>query len=162
MRLDMSGKTALDLLTEAISARQTSLTALRTRLIALTDPIPVGTVLRDSAGEVCRVAPICTGASQWANRRWEVTLTGRGLVANGKLVAGALEDHLWDGNNMHHHSDEPIRIGADGDGDVLRYMRGSDTRALAERLPAAIAAYIGACHAEAAANFQAAAATPSA
>jgi hypothetical protein len=146
-------------LSAAVAARKDSLTELRKRIIALCEPIPVGATLRDEAGVICTVAAVYTGASQWSNRRWERIIRGWGLIADGKLVAAALEDSLWDGRNMHYHSDEPICLdeGSQGDlpaeeGKQLRYMSGADTRAIAARLPGGIAAYIQRCGSEAAAN----------
>jgi hypothetical protein len=120
-RLDMS-QTITEMLTVAIAARKDSLKALRSRIAEILDPIPVGVVLSDEAGEVCKIVRICTGASQWSNRSWELTIKGTGAIVAGSRdggVAGAMPDSykllceidldssLFDGNNMHHRTDEP-------------------------------------------------------
>lgn len=103
---------------------------------------------------------ICTGASQWANRTWDVTIKGRGYLVDGKLLAVDCEQSYWDGNNMHHRSDEPYILGSEPDWDDLHtpgwydlhWLPGKETRQIAARLPQAIARYMQECSDEAAAN----------
>jgi hypothetical protein len=171
-RLDMS-QTITEMLTVAIAARKDSLKALRSRIAEILDPIPVGVVLSDEAGEVCKIVRICTGASQWSNRSWEVTIKGTGAIVAGSRdggVAGAMPDSykllceidldssLFDGNNMHHRTDEPtcLYTGAnlwdEGYPQALGYLSGPETRACARRLPTAIERYIRKCESERAEN----------
>lgn len=142
----------------AVAARKGALKALRGRIAEILEPIPVGVVLADEAGEVCKIAHICTGASQWANQSWDVTIKGVGAIADGKLLAEIdLPSKYCDGRNMHYRKDEPTCLyphncweGDDNAG--LRYVSGSETRALALRLPAAIARYLEQCESERVAN----------
>jgi hypothetical protein len=71
--------TLTDQIKNAVQARKDSLKELRGRLNEVTAPIPVGVKLSDDQGVVCRVVRVCTGASQWSNRTWEVTIKGRAL-----------------------------------------------------------------------------------
>jgi hypothetical protein len=110
-------------------------------------------------GLILKVVRVCSGASQWSNRTWEVTIKGIGyLSADNKVVAEDLDGTYCDGSNMHHRTSEPTCLwdskGYMGDhvGDALSYLSGKETRALATRLPAAIAAYMRDCEAERAAN----------
>ena len=141
-------------LTAAIGARKHSLIALRGRVADLLKPIPIGTVLSDETGEVCRIIRVCPGASQWGTRTWDVTIHGRGaLSAEGKVLCEDLACSHWDGTNMHHRSSEPTCRYAHGAvGERIAYEPGTRTRALAARLPVAIATYIGTCETERAAN----------
>ena len=150
-----------DQLAQAVSARKDSLKALRARIIDLLEDVPVGVKLSDDQGLVVKVVRVCTGASQWSNRTWDVTIKGWGLVdANGKLIAENLDGSLWDGNNMHHRSTEPTCLGTDSydRGDYsdtgLSWASGKDTREIAARLPEAIARYMAACEAECAKNAE--------
>jgi hypothetical protein len=168
-RLDMS-QTITEMLTVAIAARKDSLKALRSRIAEILDPIPVGVVLSDEAGEVCKIVRICTGASQWSNRSWEVTIKGTGAIVAGKLLCEIdLDSSLFDGNNMHLRTDEPTclyngepdfdrrgRYQSTGEGypQDLGYLSGTETRACARRLPAAIERYIQKCESERAANSE--------
>jgi len=139
-----------------IRAHQDSLAALRQRIAELLDPIPVGAVLRDEAGEVCRIIRVCTGASQWDNRTWDVTIKGWGALSpDGKLICEVIRGNVWDGQNMHYRTTEPTCRYKNGEiGDELRWLSGRETRAIAERLPAAIARYMDRCRVEAEANDQ--------
>jgi hypothetical protein len=155
-RLDMS-QTITEMLTVAIAARKDSLKALRSRIAEILDPIPVGVVLSDEAGEVCKIVRICTGASQWSNRSWEVTIKGTGAIVAGKLLCEIdLDSSLFDGNNMHLRTDEPtcLYTGANlwDDPQALGYLSGPETRACARRLPTAIERYIRKCESERAEN----------
>jgi hypothetical protein len=157
-RLDMS-QTITEMLTVAIAARKDSLKALRSRIAEILDPIPVGVVLSDEAGEVCKIVRICSGASQWSNRSWEVTIKGTGAIVAGKLLCEIdLDSSLFDGNNMHHRTDEPtcLYTGAnlwdEGYPQALGYLSGPETRACARRLPTAIERYIRKCESERAEN----------
>jgi hypothetical protein len=149
--------TIIKQLEAAVAARQDSLEDLRGRLEKLIAPIPVGVVLADDQGKIGEIRRVCTGASQWSNRTWMVTLKGKGLIAqNGKLVTETCARSYFDGQNMHHHSTEPFCLCADMD-DIydrpkLSWLSGRETRALALRLPRAIARYIEECKAEAEAN----------
>ena len=150
-----------EMLTAAIAARKDSLKALRSRIAEILAPIPVGVVLSDEAGEVCEIDRICTGASQWSNRSWMVTIKGTGAIAAGKLLCEIdLDSSVFDGNNMHHRTDEPtcLYTGAnlwdEGYPQALGYLSGPETRACALRLPAAIERYIHQCEAETAANAE--------
>lgn len=141
-------------LTTAVRARKDSLIALRARIVEWLDPIPVGTVLADESGEVCRIIRVCTGASQWATQMWDVTIKGTGaLSADGKLLCEDLDSSYFDGHNMHNRSIEPTCRYAHGEaGDTLAYEPGSRVRELAARLPVAIARYVATCATERAAN----------
>jgi hypothetical protein len=152
-RLDMSNeKSILDQLKDAVSARKDSLAQLRSRIATLIDPLPIGVVLADDQGELGKIERICTGASQWSNRTWDVTLRGTGLVVGIKLVADTCDRTYWDGSNMHHHSTEAFYLGRDHGGTELSWLSGRETRALAVRLPRAIERYIAECQAEKQAN----------
>jgi hypothetical protein len=148
--------TITEQLEAAVAARKDSLKSLRERIAAILAPIPVGVTLRDDAGDVCKIVRVCTGASQWSNRTWEVTIHGRAALASGKLLCEDLADSKWDGNNTHYrksegtclrHSDEP-----------LKWLSGRETRELAKRLPGAIVRYLDECRAEERANNETAAA----
>jgi len=150
-----------DLLRAAIAARKDSLIALRSRIVGLLADVPIGTSLSDKQGLVCRVARICTGASQWSNRTWDVTIKGRGYITDtGRLLATEIDESKWDGSNMHHHSSEPIVEGSnayayysrDADDRGLLFASGKDTRALAARLAAALERYMMECQTEQQAN----------
>jgi hypothetical protein len=148
----------------AISARKDSLKALRGRIIDLLADVPVGVKLIDDpervdGGLVCKVVRVCTGASQWSNRTWDVTIKGWALIdVEGKLIAECIDGSHWDGNNMHHRSTEPTCLGTHpdyGDNDAergLSWASGKATRAVAMRLPDAIARYMTACETERDAN----------
>ena len=154
--------TVNEMLTAAIAARKDTLRALRGRIADLLEPIPVGVVLSDEVGEVCRIVRICTGASQWANRTWDVTIKGTGAISDGALVCEVdLDQSYWDGNNMHHRKSEPTCLyTANTDSPLwgeqeyagLKFVPGEALRALAERLPTAIERYMAKCEAEAALN----------
>lgn len=146
-----------NMLKAAIAARKDSLEALRARMAAVLEPLPIGVTLKDEDGEVLKVQRIYTGASQWSNRRWEVTIKGVGYLHGGALVAMNCDDSYHDGSNLHTRSDEPYVLNRDHDyGDPeepgLRWLSGKETRALALRLPAAIERYMAECKAEAEAN----------
>ncbi len=147
-------------LSGVISARKDSLAALRGRIAALLEPIPVGAILADEQGEVCRIIRVCTGASQWSNRTWEVTIKGRGaLTPAGTLLCDQLGKALYDGSNMHWRSSEPTCLWSAGEtGGELSYASGRTTREFAARLPAAIASYLAKCERETEANNSATAA----
>jgi hypothetical protein len=148
--------TTTAILSAAIAARKDSVSVLRARLSDILMPIPIGTVLADQAGEVCKIVHLCTGASQWANSTWEVTIRGWGAVAEGMLLCADLESVRWDGHNMHRHSTEPICLGSRENHQVLSYLDGAATRYIANRLPAAIAFFIAECEEEARRNLSAA------
>jgi hypothetical protein len=145
--------TILEQLTAAVAARKDSLIALRARIESLIEPIPVGVTLADDEGVIGKIKRICTGASQWSNRTWDVTIQGKGLIADGGfLVADICDRSYWDGNNMHHHSTEGFYLGSDSEGSSLCWLSGKETRKIALRLPRAIERYIEECKAETAAN----------
>jgi len=144
-----------DMLKAAVAARKDSLTALRGRIVDLLEPLPIGVVLADAQGEVLKVVRIYTGASQWSNRKWEVTIKGVGYLHNGQLVAVDCQDSHHDGNNLHTRTDEPYlldELDYGEPGASLRWLNGKETRALALRLPAAIERYMDICKAEIEAN----------
>lgn len=148
-----------DQLKAAVSARKGSLKALRARIAALLKPIPIGVKLSDEEGEVCKVVRASTGASQWSNREWMVTIKGRGYITPaGKLLAEDLDGAYFDGSNMHYRTSEPTVLGVPEWGDDrkpgLTFEPGTITRALAARLPAAIERYMAECERERAANEQ--------
>lgn len=143
----MSTVTVIADLKAAISARKDSLITLRQRLTNLLEPIPIGVTLSDEQGEVCHIARVVSGASQWSNRRWEITLTGWAAISpRGRLVCDEIEDSMHDGNNMHWNHGEGTRLTRDGS-DLL-WEPGTITRQIAARLPAAIARYMDECQAE--------------
>ncbi len=146
-------------LADAVGARRDSLAALRERIAELLAPIPVGAILADETGEVCRIIRVCTGASQWSNRTWQVTIKGKGaLTPARKLLCDDLDNSHWDGNNMHRRSSEPTCRFRNGEiEDELSYESGQITREFAARLPAAIATYLVECERETEANNSAAA-----
>lgn len=141
-------------LAAAVAARKDSLIALRQRIAALLGPIPTGVVLEDDQGEVCRIIRICTGASQWGNRTWDVTIRGTGVLSPaGKLICEDLDDSYFDGNNLHTRSSEPTCRYSHGEpGEALAFEPGTETRKYAARLPAAVARYMAHCAAEVDAN----------
>ncbi len=147
-------------LSAAIGARKDSLIALRARIVDLLEDVPVGVKLSDDSGLVVKVVPVYTGASQWANRTWDVAITGWGLIdADGRLIAECLSDSQWDGRNMHFRSTErtmlgvpPFDIDCDECAKVLQFAPGTVTREIALRLPEAISRYMGECEAERAKN----------
>lgn len=150
----------IDQISAAVAARKDSLAALRSRLADLLGPIPAGVILSDDAGVVCRAIRICTGASQWRNRPWDVTIIGVGyLSVGGRLVAEKIDRSHWDGRNHHKRTVEPTcTISCGGRGEPLDWESGGQTRIIAARLPAAIANYLAECEAERAANEATAAA----
>jgi hypothetical protein len=136
----------------AVDAHKGALAELRNRIAALLEPLPVGVKLSDDQGEILCVVRVCTGASQWANRTWDVTIKGVGYIHAGKLVAENLADWCHDGSNGHNRSTEPTCL-YDGDiGEALRFLSGADTRAIAARLPEGIKRYMAKCEAETTAN----------
>lgn len=141
-------------LSAAIRARKDSLIALRERIAELLADVPIGVKLSDEQGLVCKVVRVCTGASQWSNREWDVVIKGRGyLSADGRLVAEQIRDSYFDGSNIHRRSTEPTCLGGNGyEGGVLDWASGKATRAVAARLPDALARYMAECEAERAAN----------
>jgi hypothetical protein len=142
-------------LSAAIAARKDSIIALRSRIVDLLSDVPVGTILSDSDGEVCRVIRVCTGASQWGNCEWDVTIKGRGYLApSGRLLAEELDGSYWDGNNMHNRKGEATRGYSHGEptDTVYGFASGPDTRAAAVRLAGAIGRYMATCAAEVEAN----------
>ena len=146
-----------EMVTAAVAARKHSLKALRSRIAELLDPIPVGVVLSDDSGDICKIVRICTGASQWANCTWDVTIKGTGAITIGseKLLCEIdLESCYWDGSNMYNRSSEPtcLYTSRQDERPTLTWLSGAETRALALRLPAAIERYINQCAEEEAAN----------
>ena len=144
---------------EAVAARKGSLTQLRSRIINLIDGIPVGTNLSDQSGLVARIVRVETGASQWANSTWDVTISGWAVVdANGHLIAESLDSRYFDGNNMHHRSDEPTCLPSRDDdyhgSRALIWANGASTRAVATRLAPAIVGYLRECTFETEANSE--------
>ena len=145
--------TIIDQLTDIVNAHKDSLENLRERIAKLLEPIPVGTVLKDDRGEVCRIIKVCTGASQWSNRQWDVTITGKAaLTINGKLLCDNLADSFFDGKNLHSRTSAPTCRYDPGEpnnaGDDLSYESGKITREMAVRLPVAIARFMDECAAE--------------
>lgn len=147
--------TLVDYSQEAVETRRKSLIELRNRIESLLEFIPVGVTLSDDNGVVGKITRVCTGASQWANRTWEVTIKGKGLVIEGKKIVYENLDHsISDGNNVHHHKNESIcLVDSYGEpGNRLSYLNGTQTRAAAVRIPRAVSRYISECKAEADAN----------
>jgi hypothetical protein len=147
--------TIKDQLSAVIAARKNSIIALRGRIADLLSDVPVGTILSDSEGEVCRVIRVCTGASQWSNRTWDVTIKGRAYLApSGKMLAEDIDGSYWDDHNMHTRSTEPTMGYAHGEANdtVYGFASGADTRVAAVRLAGAIERYMATCAAEVEAN----------
>ena len=147
----------IDQLTDIVNAHKDSLENLRERIAKLLEPIPVGTVLKDDHGEVCRIIKVCTGASQWSNRQWDVTLVGKAaLTPNGKLLCERVADSFFDGNNLHYRTSAPTCLYDPGEpnnaGDALSCESGKVTREIAARLPTSIARFMGECAAETSEN----------
>lgn len=153
------------LLQNAVQARKDSLQNLRERIATLLAPIPIGAKLYEDNGSfLCEVHRIYTGASQWANTTWEVTIKGIGYVTTGQLlIAVNCDQSHYDGNNMHTRSTEPYVLHLRGDDDcenesdyrernMLHFASGKDTRDVATKLPAAIAKYMEECKQEQEAN----------
>jgi len=143
-------------LSAAVAARKDSLVALRERITSLLDAIPIGVTLSEDDVQL-QVARICTGASQWSNRTWDVTIRGIGYLCGGKLLAAACEQSYWDGHNRHHRSTEPYLLGGgyeDGRDTPLRWLSGKETRRVAGYLPVLIARYVAECEAEREANTE--------
>jgi hypothetical protein len=151
--------TVLSQLAAAIAARKDSLEKLRERIQKLIEPLPVGVLLADDEGEIGKIRSVCTGASQRGNRLWEVTINGKGLIANGKLVAETCARTYFEGDKTYHHSGdktyhhstEPFCLDTP-DREELSWLSDCETRALAIRVPRAIARYIEECQEEEAAN----------
>ena len=148
-----------DQLAAAVGARKDSLKALRYRIIDLVRHVPVGVKLTDNQGVIVEVVRLFSGASQWDNSTWDVTIKGWGLLdAQGNLIAEEIDSSLWDGNNMHHRSTEPTcrYHGAHAmdtqNHDALRWTNGKNTRTIAERLPEGLARYMAECETEREAN----------
>jgi hypothetical protein len=144
-------------LAAAIAARKDSLKALRGRIAAILEDVPIGVTLSATDSDVkVKIVRICTGASQWANREWEATIKGKGAIVDGKLLCEIeLDDHYWDGNNMHRRKGEPTCLynGADDyEHEAISYLSGAETRKVATMLPAAIEKYMAKCEEERAAN----------
>lgn len=149
--------TITEQLKAAIAARKDSLQKLRERLVELLAPIPVGVVLRDDAGDVCKIMRVYTGASQWSNQTWNVTIDGWAAIASGKLLCEKLDSRKFDGSNIHYRSSEGTHLsGRDSSREdpPLKWLSGRETRELAKRLPAAIARYMDECRAEEQANAE--------
>lgn len=150
--------TIIDQLRAAVDARRGSVEGLRGRIADLLGPIPVGTVLEGpEARDRLEVMRISTGASQWSNRTWEVTIRGRGYLFDGRLLAIECDQSYFDGSNLHQRTSEryvldPGRDGCPSEEPALRWLSGRDTRAVAAGLPEAVAAYMERCEAERAAN----------
>lgn len=137
----------------AIAARRDSLKELRKRIVAILEPIPIGVVLTDHRGEVCRVVRIYAGASQWSNRNWDVKIKGAGYLSNRQLLAEDIEDSVFDGSNVHYRRTGCyLNVDDGGYGYELSFLSGAETRALAARLPVAVAAYMERCRVEAELN----------
>ena len=141
-------------LAQAVGARKDSLKALRARIIDLLEDVPVGTKLSDDDGLVVKVVRVCTGASQWSNQKWGITIKGWAVVDDANwLVAESLDGWVHDGSNAFTRTTEPTCLICRGEaGDELSWLYDGSTRALAERLPAAIERYMALCEAERAAN----------
>lgn len=142
---------------EAVSANKDSVSELRNRIRELLSVIPVGTALKDEQGEVCSIVSMYTGASQWSNRTWDVTIRGWGAITPGQqIICEDLASRKSDGNNIHYRLTEPTMLGEPGDDRSeikLRWASVADTRAIARRLPAAIAAYMASLEADTAENL---------
>ena len=143
-----------DQLALAIGARKDSLKALRARIIDLLDDVPVGVRLNDDQGLVVKVVRVCTGASQWSNQTWGITIKGWAVVDEaGLLVAECLDGWTHDGSNAFTRTSEPTCLVSHGEpGEELSWSPGNFTRKTAARLPEAIARYMAECEAERAAN----------
>jgi hypothetical protein len=145
-------------LAQAVGARKDSLIALRARIVDLLEAVPIGVKLSDDAGLVIKVVRVCTGASQWSNQTWDLTIKGRGFLdAEGRLIAEDLDGSAWDGSNMHYRTTEPTILGSQADWNIndapgLVRANGKDTRTIAARLPEAIARYMADCETERAEN----------
>jgi hypothetical protein len=154
----MQDETITQQLKAAIDARHNSLAQLRERIADLLRDVPVGTTLSDADGVVCAVKQIATGASQWANRTWEVTIYGRGYLAGGELIAAEIDGEKLDGSNLHYHKTEPYILADRAsvydfpDEPALAWANGLKTRTCALRLAAALARYLAECAEETSAN----------
>ena len=136
---------------EAVEARKKSLVKLRSRIESLLEFIPVGVTLADDNGVIGRMERVCTGIGQWANREWDVTIKGKGLViGNNKLVCENLYTSYRDGSNTQQHRGAAFcLLGSDDDrGNTLSWLSGEETRSAAVRLPRALSRYIAECAAE--------------
>ena len=134
----------------AVAARQDTLTALRERIVALCEPLPLGTKLYTEAGvHLLTKVKAHTGASQWSSRTWDRIIEGWALVnPDNRLIAESLDCKIWDGSNMHYRSTEPTLLGwprsdqapweSDFETTQLRWLSGADTREIAKQLPSAL------------------------
>lgn len=138
-------------LSKAIKAKRASLKELRSTIMDLLCEVPTGTILRGPDGQTAVLRKVVTGASQWDNRTWDVTIEGRGLIMNGDMACHDCNHSKWDGNNMHYRSTESYCLGH-AEGPVLDFLPGPELRKLAGWLPSALASFVADCEAEAAAN----------
>ena len=152
----MSDLNSIDtIIRAALTTRDKSVKSLRAAMLTALDPIPMHAVIADAAGEICRIVPVKTGASQWANTTWEITIKGwAAITPAGEMLVECLDRSESDGNNVHYRSTEPTV--SDDYEFPLKFCGAAILRSAARRLPAAIANYVEAlgqkCSAEAAAN----------
>ena len=158
--MDSDLETLTAQLRSLIEKRRQTLSDLRERIVEMVCDIPIGVCLSDDGGIVCNVVRVYTGASQWSNRTWVVTLKGRAyLTITDQMIAVNCKQWMTDDRgNMHTRSTEPYLRSLSNFEDEpeepkgLEWASGSETRKLAVRLPAAIARYMAECEAEAQAN----------
>lgn len=138
----------------AVDLRKDSLDKLRDRLSELLEPIPVGVVLADENGEICRIVKICTGASQWGNRVWDVIIEGKGaLTPEDKLLYEDIADSCYRGGNHHTRGiEKTCKYDGEEIGMRLKFATATTTRELSRRLPSAIMNYLSECAAETQSN----------
>jgi hypothetical protein len=129
-------------MTGIIDAYGDSAEDLRERIYSMLKPIPMGTVLSDDEGEVCRIVKVCAGASQW-DRGWDVTLVGRAVLSGwGRIMAVKIDRQYWDGNNMHWRTPGIYTYVDREVGEELGYEPSIGLRKFARRVPGAVAKYL--------------------
>lgn len=138
----------------AVDARKGSLQALRQRIWSLLEALPVGVRLKDDDGLVCRIVRAEADGYQSGWSAPGIRLTGNAAINEHDQLVSCSDflDSDHNGSNLFHRRGLVRLRHPEGEGDTLPPLSGKETRALALRLPAALAQYVAECEAETAAN----------